>query len=180
MRNDKYIATKVGERFYDDTEVTITDPCYDNGTWCTEAIKIKSGVYDCIAWERLYKETDYDGKPYEYTRVMRSGIYLKDELDYKICDGYDRFYIGDIGVDAGLAGFFQNKPDYTHTEWHEFVEELKDENGKFRSYQIRPEGFFTESGWGDGGYDVYAYKNKDGEIIGLEIDFEDEEAEDED
>ena len=45
-------------------------------------------------------------------RVHTIGIYL----DGCRPEGKDMERIGSIGVDSGLAGFFQNKPDYTADE----------------------------------------------------------------
>ena len=73
--------------------------------------------------------------------------------------------IGSIGVDAGLAGFFMNKPDYTDEQWTEFCESIRDGDA-----WIKDEGFFSSSGNGDGCYGVYAYK-QNGEITALEIRF---------
>lgn len=73
--------------------------------------------------------------------------------------------IGSIGVDAGLAGFFMNKPDYTDDEWSDFCDYIR--NG---DAWIKNEGFFSSSGNGDGCYPVYAYK-QNGEITALEIRF---------
>ena len=73
--------------------------------------------------------------------------------------------IGSIGVDAGLAGFFMNKPDYTDEQWTEFCESIREGDA-----WIKDEGFFSSSGNGDGCYGVYAYK-QNGEITALEIRF---------
>jgi len=74
--------------------------------------------------------------------------------------------IGELAVDAGLAGFFQNKPDYNDDEWDEFCEKINEHN-----YLITKEGFCTESGYGDGWYPVFAAKDENGAINALEIRF---------
>ena len=73
--------------------------------------------------------------------------------------------IGSIGVDAGLAGFFNNKPDYNDAQWHAFCEQILNGNA-----WITEDGFFTSSGYGDGSYPVKAFK-LNGKIIALEIQF---------
>jgi hypothetical protein len=73
--------------------------------------------------------------------------------------------IGEIGVDAGLAGFFNDKPDYTDDEWSEFCDSIRNGNA-----WIRDEGFFSSSGYGDGCYPVNACRIN-GEIVALEIRF---------
>jgi len=70
--------------------VDITDPCYDRDVWCRmNKVSIKQGSYTCVVWSE-------DG------RVGIIGIYL----DGKIPKQSAMKTIGEIGVDAGLAGFF--------------------------------------------------------------------------
>lgn len=73
--------------------------------------------------------------------------------------------IGSIGVDAGLAGFFHNKPDYTDGEWAAFCERVR-----HGDVWLTKDGFYSSSGYGDGCYGVYAYK-QGGEITAIEIRF---------
>ena len=131
---------RVGE-FKLDGKVDITDPGYDKDTWCRMTTDCVPGEYACyveITDEGLW------GK-----RVASIAIYLNDEE----CETYDP--IGEIGVDAGLAGFFNNKPDYTHDEWLEICDLAFGEK-----YCLLPYGVFSESGFGDGGYDVYSNSDR--------------------
>lgn len=73
--------------------------------------------------------------------------------------------IGSIGVDAGLAGFFHNKPDYTDDEWTAFCDRVRHGD----AWLIK-DGFYSSSGYGDGCYGVYAYE-QGGEITAIEIRF---------
>ena len=72
------------------------------------------GNYEC--WVKAVQLTDEDGDNKEMEiiqgRVHTIGIYL----DGCRPEGKDKERIGSIGVDSGLAGFFQNKPDYTADE----------------------------------------------------------------
>ena len=151
----------VGEKTFPDT-IDITDPCYDRDVWCrVNGVKIVPGNYTCIAW--IYNDTfEWNGKMQNVRYVGSCGIYLNgiipSQKDYE--------EIGEIGVDAGLAGFFIDKPDYTDSEWHDFCDRIKKGNA-----WIFDEGFFTSSGHGDGGYPVYAAKDKEGNIVSLEIRF---------
>lgn len=151
----KRIGTKHFEGIID-----ITDPCYDKGTWCRMTAEVKAGEYDC----RIYRHTDkieYNGREYNDVRVGKIGIYLDGIVpNVKLMEE-----IGEIGVDAGLAGFFMNKPDYNDEEWDDFCDSIRNGNA-----WIRDEGFFSSSGYGDGSYPVYAYKI-DNEIVALEIRF---------
>lgn len=124
-----------------DGKVDITDPCYDKGTWCRMTTECKAGEYygyaevaDCGEWGQ---------------RVKSISIY-KD--DVKCSLGY-MVHIGSIGVDAGLAGFFNDKPDFSDDEWYKFLNKYVDFEEKTYSCDY---GVFSESGYGDGGYEVFA------------------------
>ena len=86
-------------------------------------------------------------------RVAILCIYLDDRKDP------EPFWelIGNIGVDAGMAGFFRDKPDYTDEEWYQFDHR--------KCYTGLDYGVVSESGYGDGGYDVYANANRSAFII---------------
>ncbi|ERT38314.1 MAG: hypothetical protein Q4F83_07705 [Eubacteriales bacterium] len=89
--------------------VDITDPCYDRDTWCRmNDVKIKEGQYTCMVWYQTDRG-ECDGKPYSYRLVGIIGIYLNGVIPAQ----KSMKEIGCIGVDAGLAGFFHNKPDYS-------------------------------------------------------------------
>lgn len=148
----------VGHRYFDETPVTVTDPCYNAGTWCTvKNIHVKPGQYDLIMY--LSNTGDW-GTRVTRAMILHSGCGTKPVWLF-------RQYIGDAGVDAGLCGFYQNKPDYDDEAWGKFCEAIRNAD-----YLITPEGFCTSSGYGDGVYEVNALREEeDGEIIGLEIIF---------
>lgn len=155
---------KVGTHYFDERPVTATDPCYDSDTWCVvRNINIKPGDYECVAWKGREYYKDFDGKRRSCQRVFVCGIYLDSNIPSENCGEK----IGELGVDAGLAGFFQDKPDYNDDAWSELCDKVHNHD-----YLILDEGFFTSSGYGDGYYPVYAYKNNEGEIVALEIRFE--------
>lgn len=159
MKNEKGKLQKtqkqiIGKKHFHGT-VDATDPCYNYDVWCRmNGIPICEGEYDCVNWKT--RERD------EPSRVARIGIYLRGVVPVQ--EKMER--IGEIGVDAGLAGFFMNKPDYSDDEWSSLCDLLS--NG---DAWIRPKGFFSSSGYGDGGYDVYAYKQPDGRASAMEIAF---------
>ena len=139
--------------------VDITDPCYDKDVWCRMTAECKPGEYegiaamqDCGVWGIRVRSLSI-----RHTDLKNTPI---DEIDMKP--------IGDIGVDAGLAGFFNNKPDFNDTEWFAFCDEIKE--GKYWNLH---DGIFSRSGYGDGCYEVYTSKDNDAFTI-LFID-EDEE-----
>mgnify|MGYP003295791021 CR=1 FL=1 len=150
---------KIGTKHFEGI-VDITDPCYDKDVWCRMAAEIKSGEYTCYIWRNTEYE-EYNGRQYKDVRVGVIGIYL----DGIIPPQRSMKEIGSIGVDAGLAGFFMNKPDYNDNEWDRICN-LVDKGDAW----IIDEGFFSESGYGDGCYGVYAHK-VNGEITALEIRF---------
>ena len=123
-------------------------------------VRIKDGEYACMVWYHTDKG-EYAGKPYVDKRVGIIGIYL----DGFIPRQKEMEEIGSIGVDAGLAGFFHNKPDYDDHEWAAFCNRI-DRGDAW----ITEDGFYSSSGYGDGSYGVYAYR-KNGEISALEIRF---------
>lgn len=141
--------------------IDITDPCYNKDVWCRMNATVKAGSYECSVWKQTEKY-EYEGKEHKYQIVGIIGIYLDGIIPVQ----NQMEEIGYIGVDAGLAGFFMNKPDYTHEQWIELCNSTYGGDA-----WIRPEGFFSVSGLGDGGYPVYAYKDKDGNITALEIRF---------
>jgi hypothetical protein len=141
--------------------IDITDPCYDKDVWCRiNNIHIKPGNYKCLVWMNTDKGK-CDGEPYVDTHVGIIGIYL----DGVIPTQKDFSEIGHIGVDAGLAGFFVNKPDYSDSEWSKFCDSIRD-----GCAWVIDEGFFSESGYGDGDYGVYVNKTDD-IITSVEIRF---------
>lgn len=150
----------IGYKHFSDV-VDVTDPCYNKDEWCRlNGIKIKEGDYKCVVWMRP-DTVVYDGKEYDDTRVAIIGIYLNG-----LVPGEKQMEeIGEIGVDAGLAGFFMDKPDYTDEQWHDFCNSIR--NGYA---WMKEEGFFSSSGYGDGFYAVRAFKMND-EITALEIKF---------
>lgn len=141
--------------------VDITDPCYDRDVWCRmDDVKIKEGTYDCVIWRQTLKG-DVDGEPYVERRVGIIGIYLNGAIPPQ----KSMVEIGSIGVDAGLAGFFHNKPDYSDEEWSALCDHIRKGDA-----WLTEDGFFSYTGYGDGGYPVFASKVH-GEITALEVRF---------
>lgn len=141
--------------------VDITDPCYSKDVWCRmNDVKIKKGEYTCMVWHQTDKG-EYDGKPYAHKVVGIIGIYLDGVVPAQKA----MKEIGSIGVDAGMAGFFHHKPDYDDAAWAGFCKRVSHGD----AWMIE-DGFYSTSGYGDGGYGVFAHQ-QDGEITALEIRF---------
>lgn len=150
---------KIGTKHFEGI-VDITDPCYNKDVWCSVQAKVKAGEYDCFIWQHT-KKFMWHGEEVTDVRVGVIGIYLNGVIPQQ--KYMDR--VGEIGVDAGLAGFFMNKPDYNDEEWEAFCDSIQEGNS-----WIKDEGFFSRSGYGDGFYPVYA-KRDGNEIVALEIRF---------
>ena len=144
------------------SNVDISDPCYErDGNGNIIDYPIVSGKYRCFV-----KNIVNSSRVAEIAIVKMGHIGVENE-DYL----WD--YIGNIGVDAGLAGFFNHKIEYSHEMWNDFCDRLGDNNGGFDEAQYWvnfDNGFFSDSGWGDGCYDVFEYKHN-GETKGLKIVF---------
>ena len=153
---------KIGQKYFSGT-VNVTDPCYDKDEVYRMDVNVKEGLYDCNIWHHKEEVKMDDGYTYTDVRVGVIGIYL----DGKIPNVHNMEYIGTIGVDAGLAGFFIDKPDYNGYEWYQFCEDIRCKEDAW----LKEVGFFSESGYGDGGYPVYAAYDKENNVVALEIRF---------
>lgn len=164
--------------------VDITDPCYDGGTWCRmNNVRIKPGIYNCYSY---IGESKGWGKRVWINQIViahsdytPSEDFDAEETEAKIKSGRSWRRIGEIGVDAGLAGFFDRKPDFDDNEWDEICDWMSGEythnpNNVRESYIDNfdnKDGFWTESGCGDGCYSVHAIRNNKRQIVALEIRF---------
>lgn len=156
----------VGTRHFDARPVTATDPGYDDDVWCIlTGLKVQPGNYTCVAWRGRDSWKGSDGKRHSCTRTMVCAIYLDGKIPAPE-EWKNMPIIGRIGVDAGMAGFFQEKPNYDRDAWFELCDKLHN-----KTWLITDEGFFTNSGYGDGSYDVCGIKNAEGLFTALEIRF---------
>jgi hypothetical protein len=153
--------------------VDITDPCYNKDVWCRHTTEVMPGTYNCYTY--IGEDKDWGNRCWITQIVIADG----DESDIaedRICSGRSWRSIADIGVDAGLAGFFNHKPDFNDDEWHEFCNMMRKHRANENAIDAlihhfkTGDGFWTESGCGDGMYPVYAIREK-GKIIALEIRF---------
>ena len=134
-------------------DVYITDPCFNTDTWCMGLIEMKKGEYNCFA--HLF-DCGIWGE-----RIGILEIILNNEIGTSL-------RTDNLGLNIGV-------------EWYKRVCDitLSDDNCGV----IDDEGVVSESGYGDGSYDVYGYYNDNDELVGLKLVFiweEDEEENDED
>ena len=128
--------------------VDITDPCYDNDVWCrNNNLSIEPGGWMAINWVA-------DGRT--FCLELFNLNYLED---YNTMDQQAN-EIGKIGVDAGMVGVFENKPNYNEEEWFALCDATH--HGKLTSNkkEMKCKGVICCSGYGDGYYSVYGFKNE--------------------
>lgn len=167
--------------------VDVTDPCYDADTWCRATIKkVEPGTYGCY-FSRNERE-----KRVSCCRIVLESGEFAEETAARVEAGRSWRNVSDfIGVDAGIAGFFSNKPDFNDNEWDNLHNDMcsgriavgtrisekafpdaflaSKENGT--AFSNGSDGFWTSSGWGDGTYPVYAMRNNKRHVVALEIRF---------
>lgn len=140
------------------TKVDITDPCYDKNVWCRMTTDCEPGTYK--GYVEMSDEGDWG------MRVATISIFKGD----KMWGIEEMESIGTIGVDAGLAGFFNDKPDFNDREWTEFCDKIR-EGDAWNLYN----GIFSSSGYGDGGYEVYANEERNAfTIVFIEEEYDEE------
>ncbi len=150
--------------------VLVSDPCYAPGTWCALTVNIKPGKWRATA--EVYDEGHW-GKRISSLRIEHED-YCHQELAEKLGGG--------AGVDSGQCGFWDCKKynKACDTDGESFYDKaceitLADDNaGVFDDW-----GVVSASGYGDGGYPVYAARDKNGEVVALEIVYIDKEEDEE-
>ena len=163
--DDDFHSVRIGVDFlYDykkcgeitlDPETRVSDPCYsDISTWCAATVKTLPGRYNCY-----YRSTN-EG------RVASLKI-VHEDYDTPILAINDHLP-ATIGVDSGTCGihdfeyFKKNAPD---EDWYNRIYHMDD------AIILDNRSFITDSGWGDGSYDLFAAKNENCDIIALRIPF---------
>lgn len=149
----------VGEMVFDNN-IDISDPCYSrNGCGNIIDYKIKEGKYGCYI--KYGKPEEWEENRIAEIAIIKKGYGGTKDMVWNKADA--------IGVDSGLAGFFNHKNEYSNEEWSDFCDRLCDREEKW--WVNIDNGFFSESGWGDGGYYVYESRNNNNEVIALKIVF---------
>lgn len=158
---------KIGSLDITSETIDITDPCYRRETWCRKTMPIVPGKYNC------YVGTEKE----KFGEVVRE-LTLLSAQEERRSPSLKTKIIGTICVDAGLAGFFEGKPDYDEESWENLSDYLLEPvNGTPRHYWLGNETsplkckcFLSFSGDGDGIYNVYSI-TKDGKLVGYKLVF---------
>jgi len=138
----------IGEINLED-KVDITDPCYNKDVWCRMTTECKPGTYTGYAY---------------ISEKLATAILIKEKTKEKI-NAEEMECIGSIGVDSGLAGFFNDKPDYSRDEWPDFCKMIYEDENNGLYNKIEDYGLISSSGFGDGDYNVYASPSRDVFVI---------------
>lgn len=185
------VRKNVGDLDLSDGLVDIVDPGYDRDVWCGLFDNpVKPGKYKCyITIINLPQRVKYEANDElvkKGERKLGEIADLPNEKVYSIVieheDATDipshvnpqgwQFLSSCIGVDSGLCGFYNHKPDFEPQEkWEDFLKQLPKSPKNGIICDVKPRGFTASSGFGDGMYTVYKYTNSDGEIIALKLYF---------
>lgn len=149
MKNNTEQERKFIGKFTLNDRVDITDPCYNRDVRCRMTT-------DCVPGEYFAYVTLQDCGEWG-TRVETLAIYRNDDITPM---SQLTNYLGEIGVDAGLAGFFREKPDYDDDAWSEFCDLIGCKN-----YFLLDYGVVSCSGYGDGSYEVYTNQEQTAFLI---------------
>lgn len=166
-------------------KLVCSDPCYSIPTWCQGIVEnVKNGVWG--AEINLSDEGDWG------TRV--ASLYIVNEdanakmtgIETKIFEEEPLNF--NAGVDSGQFGFF----DFAHYRNDESAKDLKKyefgDNYDIQSgdawyracsdltlgdeqWGVLPNGVVSSSGFGDGSYDVFGYKDAYGEYVAFAVVF---------
>lgn len=155
-----------------DGSMTISDPCYEPGTWCSLQMEVVPGWYRCFA--------EYADIPVWGRRITSLTAVREDYADN--IDALDWDTAGDAGVDSGEMGIYdteyykENQPDddYDNPDsWYRRVCSLtyNEEENHLDASTIDGSGCVSASGYGDGCYEVISYINDEGFTVGARVEF---------
>jgi len=166
-------------------KVRVTDPCYDEETWCAGTVdKVRNGIWAAEVTTSKYERVS--------TLLAHFGGY-KPKSGAWISQAYQ------VGVDSGQAGLFDEK-NYRKSNaedeakitshWAEFLKKEKkssdpqpafyavccsltcgDDNGASSFGGVLKHGCVSSSGWGDGCYAAFVQRDSEGKAVAIKIKF---------
>jgi len=148
--------------------ILATDPCYSRGTWCQEVVDgVLPGTWNAYSLKQSLKLWG------TRTAVLVSHHAEHPVKAWSTC--WEHLSSG-IGVDSGQAGLFDAQR-FPAKDVGDF-EEKESFYGRCCSITLAepsagavPEGFVTESGVGDGEYDLLVQRDLAGHIVAMAIIF---------
>lgn len=163
--------------------VDITDPFCGKKSCRRTTVNVVPGLYDCYAYEGPHSDW---GDCIWINQIVCAEPKFKSIAEDMISQGTAWNQVGEIDVITRLAGFFDEKPDFSDEQWYALCEKVGCSNiflhnpshWEYVPYDSRNplktwsrDGFCTNSGIAEGIYEVYAIEHED-QIIALEIRFQ--------
>lgn len=161
-------------------EVMVSDPCYDDPTWCQHKLKnVLPGEYS--VYNKYHDAGDWGRRNSMLIAVHQD--YLLDDLRWRMCES------ANIGVDSGQAGIFDlpyyRKDSVFENEESNFLKNFRNYSGEegdvWYSHMCDrtlgdegwghfEHGVVSQSGYGDGSYNLYL-STINRKVVGICIDF---------
>ena len=172
--NDRLAKKQLGAFEITSGKITITDPCYEPGAWCSGQLEhVLNGTWHAnvfISDEGVWGD-----------RVAYLLAYHAESANYVHLDTYLWQDTGfQIGVDSGQAGIFDtsvirnDKGTAAWDAWYDAIIELTN------PASVLEGGSVSSTGYGDGLYSCYVIKDNQDQVIAVKLDFSVVADEDED
>ena len=173
MKSKNVVA--VGEFTVTSGKMMISDPCYNQSTWCQGVISnVKKGLWKA---EVVYSDEGDFGN-----RVAELIAYYNAKKGLPKQDFWNKEKF-EAGVDSGqmsivdLEKYHGGGDNYGDEGWYDMCCKITLAD---KGAGVIEGGVVSSSGFGDGGYDCYSLKDKQGKIVAIKVVFIGEEEEEED
>ena len=171
MKNSNTKIVTVGSFEVHSGKMMVSDPCYSPDTWCQGVLEnVENGKWtslivktdDTLGWgERVAELIVFHDSIEPFDDIMEDYFCAWEETDI------------DVGVDSGMAGFYDLPKFKGAEEDRDWYDDIC--NQMFHVNDLPPHhtndgvivcgsGVVSTSGYGDGGYKCYIFKNKNGKI----------------
>jgi len=147
-----------------DTELLISDPCYQRGIWCSGKVEnVLPGTWNAFV---VSGETNGWGKRVWELIALKSDNFIPT---FKENSGIH------VGVDSSMAGIYSDSfffggdqdTEQGKTWYEQCYKALRNpSNGG-----VIPGGCVSSTGFGDGGYECFIDRNGDKKVVGIKIVF---------
>lgn len=143
--------------------VVVSDPCYDtiDANYNILFTTVINGEYDCYTLKK--KCENWGNRVWEMLLVHK---------DYNVASHLDFEFCGVVYVDSGTMSI--SNEDYfnktrNNDDWYE--KNVMSWCGETREHLIKDNMFMSETGFGDGCYDVYCLYDSDNNIYAIKVVF---------